>query len=826
MTPAPESEQHRNAALSRYAVMDTLPEEAFDRLTTLAARLFDAPIALISLVDSERQFFKACFGLNIRETPRSHSFCAYALHSSALLIVPDATQDPRFCTNPLVTGPPHIRFYAGAPLVAPSGVVLGTLCIIDDRLRPPLTERERDTLTDLAALVVDELELRLKTLEAGREGDARARVMRELKDAHLLSQLLLGIGGLTDLDLAPSELLLHAAELASASLEVDWSGLLTLTAGQTQIRTVWQSAAGEELAQQVTQEQQLPPGVTALVTRIAAQTGAAPLFSNDVSGSEIPADMGPETAPKAVMATLLGTHGSATSILTMLRLGPGQPWSARDRELVEAVTRAVRQATEQTARRAALQGTQEQLHLALDAAPLVLWTTDTRGVVTLSEGRGLRAIGSTPGAVVGRRVEEVFARIPSVIQNVSRALRGEAFQASVSIGTRIFDARYSPLKDREGAVVGSLGVAYDVTDLVQARHEAVRAREQAEALLELSHLLDAQEAVELVAQSALLAVSRALGRGGLVLWRRDGDVFRALAWQGELPVSVRGQRDAGLPVSTFEGGVLEGESRFLDRACLPDALSAADVQGVALLPVALDVPERAMVLAAYQNTPPTADLTADLQGGTGEIATANQAGTWLPFEQDVLTVAARTLAAGIERKRHLQALEAAASVDTLTGLGNRRALEADLEATLLRAARTGEQVGVLSIDLDGLKVLNDAKGHARGDALLQEFARALRLCFRQEDRIHRLGGDEYVVILPGVGSTEVPGMLDRVRAAVMMTRAAGFGGVDASAGVASYPADAADSLGLLHRSDRRMYAEKAGKQAAAGASGTTLSPEK
>jgi diguanylate cyclase (GGDEF)-like protein len=341
-----------------------------------------------------------------------------------------------------------------------------------------------------------------------------------------------------------------------------------------------------------------------------------------------------------------------------------------------------------------------------------------------------------------------------------------------------------------------------------------------------------------VAQSALLAVSRALGRGGLVLWRRDGDVFRALAWQGELPVSVRGQRDAGLPVSTFEGGVLDGESRFLDRACLPDALSAADVQGVALLPVALDVPERAMVLAAYQNTPPTtdlaADLTADLQVGTGEIATANQAGTWLPFEQDVLTVAARTLAAGIERKRHLQALEAAASVDTLTGLGNRRALEADLEATLLRAARTGEQVGVLSIDLDGLKVLNDAKGHARGDALLQEFARALRLCFRQEDRIHRLGGDEYVVILPGVGSAEAPGvgsaeapgMLDRVRAAVMMTRAAGFSGVDASAGVACYPADAADSLGLLHRSDRRMYAEKAGKHAAAGTSGATLSPEK
>ncbi|MFB9994701.1 diguanylate cyclase domain-containing protein [Deinococcus oregonensis] len=807
-TPVHESEQQRSAALSRYAVMDTLPEEAFDRLTTLAARLFDVPIALISLIDSERQFFKACFGLELRETPRSLSFCAYALHSPELLVVPDATQDPRFCNNPLVKGPPHIRFYAGAPLIAPGGVALGTICIIDDRLRPPLTQQERDTLTDLAALVVDQLELRLKTAEAQREGDARARVMRELKDAHLLSQLLLGIGSLSDLDLAPSEILLHAAELASANLEIDWGGLMTVEGAQTKIQTVWHSAAAADLAQTITQTQVLPPGVAALVAQLGTQPGAAPLFSNDVSvqpavsrtstqPSAQPALTLDPVAPeaRAVMATVLGQYGSATSILTLLRVGPGQPWSARDRQLIEVVARAVYQATEQAARRAALRGTQEHLHLALDAAPLVLWTTDARGTVTLSEGRGLRAIGSLPGAVVGQRIEDVFVRAPDVIQNVRRAIGGDTFQSSVTIGARVFDARYEPLKDTDGSLTGSVGVAYDVTDLVQARHEAVRAREQAEALLELSHLLDAQEAVELLAQSALLAVSRALGSGGLVLWRREGDLFQAVAWQGELPFSVRQQRDAGLPVSTVESSVLEGESRFLDHDCLPDPLKSADVQGVALLPVALDVPERAMVLAAYLNSP-------------------QHPGTWSVFERDVLTVAARTLAAGIERKRHLQELEAAASVDTLTGLGNRRALEADLEAALLRAARTGERVGVLSIDLDGLKVLNDAKGHARGDALLQEFARALQLCFRQEDRIHRLGGDEYVVILPGVGSPEAAGMLNRVRAAVMMTRAAGFGGVDASAGVASYPADAADSLGLLHRSDRRMYADKTGKHQA------------
>jgi diguanylate cyclase (GGDEF)-like protein len=153
----------------------------------------------------------------------------------------------------------------------------------------------------------------------------------------------------------------------------------------------------------------------------------------------------------------------------------------------------------------------------------------------------------------------------------------------------------------------------------------------------------------------------------------------------------------------------------------------------------------------------------------------------------------------------------AARTDTLTGLGNRRAFELDLAQELARARRQGSPLGVLSIDLDGLKRLNDTEGHTRGDALLREFARQLRQCLRQEDRVHRLGGDEYVVVLPGV--REEDRILERVRVAVETTRAASFTGMDASAGLAYFPVDAETVDELVRLSDTRMYADKARKRA-------------
>ena len=152
----PLDEQARLEALQSLGVLDTPPEERFDRLTRIARQLFGVPIALVSLIDSERQWFKSADGLDASETPRDISFCGHAILGDDVFIIPDATQDPRFADNPLVTGEPHIRFYAGCPIRHADGSKLGTLCIIDRQPRI-LEMGELIAMRDLAALAEREL---------------------------------------------------------------------------------------------------------------------------------------------------------------------------------------------------------------------------------------------------------------------------------------------------------------------------------------------------------------------------------------------------------------------------------------------------------------------------------------------------------------------------------------------------------------------------------------------------------------------------------------------------------------------------------------------
>lgn len=188
-------DKSRLAALSDYMVLDTPPEPNFDDIVQLAAQLCDTPISLVSLVETDRQWFKAKVGLEAQETPIDQSVCKLGLGKSDLLIIPDLTADPRTADNTLVSEDPHIRFYAGAPLIAPRGEILGMLCVIDHEPRPEgLTAGQQGMLATLARQVIAQLELR-RAMVRRIEEDVERRQLNDLLTERL-NQTLAMIHGL------------------------------------------------------------------------------------------------------------------------------------------------------------------------------------------------------------------------------------------------------------------------------------------------------------------------------------------------------------------------------------------------------------------------------------------------------------------------------------------------------------------------------------------------------------------------------------------------------------------------------------------------------
>lgn len=192
--PTPKTEKERLEALLQYQVLDSETEQLYDDITSLASELCQTPIALVSLIDGDRQWFKSRHGLDATETPRDVSFCGHAILGNEIFEVKDALKDPRFADNPLVTDAPTVRFYAGAPLKTPEGFNIGTLCVIAHEAHE-LDKKQKDNLEKLARQVVSQLELRKKNLQLSSKLD-------ELQTAHNAVQ-------------GHQEKLIHSAKMAS-----------------------------------------------------------------------------------------------------------------------------------------------------------------------------------------------------------------------------------------------------------------------------------------------------------------------------------------------------------------------------------------------------------------------------------------------------------------------------------------------------------------------------------------------------------------------------------------------------------------------------------
>ena len=199
----PEIESKRLAALKRYEILDSEIEEIYEDVTKLAAEICGTPIALISLVDSDRLWFKSKFGFSASETDRRVGFCSQAIQQDRVLVVRDAISDPKFSNNPFVISNPNIRFYAGAPLKAPCGSILGTLCVIDNKPRE-LTDQQYNTLTVLAKQVIDQFEMRVVNKRLAKDRELNQKMCQKKDDvlntiAHDLKGALSTILGLSEM---------------------------------------------------------------------------------------------------------------------------------------------------------------------------------------------------------------------------------------------------------------------------------------------------------------------------------------------------------------------------------------------------------------------------------------------------------------------------------------------------------------------------------------------------------------------------------------------------------------------------------------------------
>ncbi|HWG85974.1 MAG TPA: diguanylate cyclase [Deinococcales bacterium] len=445
-----------------------------------------------------------------------------------------------------------------------------------------------------------------------------------------------------------------------------------------------------------------------------------------------------------------------------------------------------------------------------------------QGVTLVDEAGRFQYVNDAYARLVGLRARDLIGRTPydvtapedHAILRDARSARQRGEGNSYETSLRRPDGKRVPVlvtavpRQQGGRNVGALAIVTDLSEryAAEARLEAQAndlrdALRYAQALEEVSRLLEEAGDPEEVPRRAVRVIAEVarLDWAGLAVVE-ENTTFTREVWRAKKVGDALAQavakphdRNGGLVWKAFDSGTPVFVDDYRTEVDGQASVVELGVAAAAFIPIANGSSRRGLVFIAARL-------------GTDQ--------PWRERDRTLFSAAARSVQVALERHRHTLELEVAARTDKLTGLGNRRAFEDDLEVAMASAERQAQVLSVLIIDMDGLKVVNDTLGHDRGDALLTAFARALETEFGGEDRVYRLGGDEFAAILPRLAPAAHPVVRDRVNRAVSAVRAAGFQGAEASAGLAVFPADDTRPGELVRLADVRLYQEKHGKRPA------------
>jgi len=746
-------EEARIDLLHALNLLDSEPEDVFDRITRLAARLLDMPIALVSLIDRDRQWFKSRVGLDAHETPRELAFCAHAIHSKQPLVVNDTSLDIRFADNPLVLGAPHIRFYAGAPIFSNQGIALGTLCIIDRKPRS-MSAADLEALQDLAELARREIVHR-ETTQLSREiyqHSDRLNAESEARFRATFEQAAVGIaivgtdGRWTSVNNKLCTIVGYSEE---ELLKLTFQDITHPDDLDADMSLVNQMLAGELEHYN-------------LEKRYVRKNGE--LIWINLSVSLLRDCAGKPLHFISVVEDIQGRK-EAENALRRLRQNLEERVQQRTQELQQ--TNEMLSLTMEQQRRfeIALSARESQLRAVLENAQDAYVSIDEAGLIIQWNRQAELTFGWPRDEAIGRRLDETI--IPAQHreghrQGMKRFLEtgeGAVINKRLELSAIRRDGSIFPVEVRISPLPSETGL------LFCAFLHDISERKQAEEALRNS-----QKQLSMITDNLPVHISY-IDRDLVIQFLNE--TYRA---------------DVGLTAD------------FAIGKTLPEILNRSLYQDIQPHIEKVFTGERVTFETTtnfhQQERTWSTDYTPDVQNG-------NMVGFYI-MSQDITA-----------RKKLELSLEREATLDALTGLPNRRALLECLNEATARAQRSNEPFGLLFLDLDGFKGINDRHGHDGGDEVLKQFANCLTCCVRETDTVARLAGDEFVIVLETLkkGESDAQKVGEKILQALrvpMMVNGKKCA-IGASIGIYTWePTHAMSAEHMIAEADQAMYYAKRG----------------